>query len=639
MSLVLALALQAALEREPIPVLVVSGANNHDWEWTSRSLERLLEESGRFTVDLALDPARELAEPQIVQRTAAFVLDHNGPRWGETAERAFLAAVEAGAGVVVVHAANNAFEGWSAYERLIGLCWRAGTGHGAFHPFDVHVVDREHPVSAGLFDLVAHPDELYHRLVPTSLSEYRVLATAFSAVETGGSGRDEPMVVVREHGQGRVFHTPLGHVWPGVPDTRAAQLDPQFANLIVRGTEWAATGRVAQGWCVPNSLAPYEARAGWQLLFDGQEPRAWRALGSDAFPARGWSIEDGWLALSGQDGGDLVTREAFTNFELELEFRTARGANSGIKYRFDEARGLGPEYQVLDDQIRPETNSPRTAAGALYDVWEATKFKRSAPGPHCARIVARGNRLEHWLDGERVVLAEVGGPEWLTRLGASKFAAQEGFGRAVPGRILLQDHGDDVAFRSIKLRDLDHLPGRPESLFDGRSLAGWRALGDAQWSVKEGAIRGRTGGGAHSFLATEDTFADFLLELELRVDAPGNSGLQVRSRIDENGRMLGYQVEIDPSQRAWSGGIYEEGGRGWLADLHDDEAARAAFRVGDWNRYRVECIGPTIRAWVNGVPTGFVEDGRAASGVIALQVHGGQDVDVRWRGIELRVLD
>src|SRR5690606_4016561 len=131
--------------------------NNHEWQWTGPSLRAILEESGRFAVHVTQQPAITLSDPREVARYRAFVLDYNGPRWGPTAEKAFLDAVSGGTGVTVVHAANNAFPGWVEYERLIALAWGPGTGHGQFHPFDVKITDRDHPVTNGMPDLRLHP--------------------------------------------------------------------------------------------------------------------------------------------------------------------------------------------------------------------------------------------------------------------------------------------------------------------------------------------------------------------------------------------------------------------------------------------------------------------------------------------------
>ncbi|TAH36995.1 MAG: DUF1080 domain-containing protein [Planctomycetota bacterium] len=176
-----------------------------------------------------------------------------------------------------------------------------------------------------------------------------------------------------------------------------------------------------------------------------------------------------------------------------------------------------------------------------------------------------------------------------------------------------------------------------ETLFDGVSLDGWKETGDAAWAVADGTLCGATGGGQHSFLVTARSFGDFVLELEVLAERSGNSGIQIRSRLD-GGVMRGYQIEVDPSPRAWSGGLYEEGGRGWLQDLSDNPAARAAFRPDGWNRYRIECRGPRIRSWVNGVAAADYAEAAVREGVIGLQVHGGADVRVLWRNIRIRRL-
>lgn len=166
------------------------------------------------------------------------------------------------------------------------------------------------------------------------------------------------------------------------------------------------------------------------------------------------------------------------------------------------------------------------------------------------------------------------------------------------------------------------------------SLEAWTTVGDADWSADGRLIDGKVGGGAQSFLVSRGVFGDFDLQVELRNLEPGNSGVQVRSHV-MGGRLRGYQIEIDPSPRAWSGGLYDEGRRGWLDDLSEDEAARAAFRPGEWNRYRVVCEGPWIRAWVNGVPTADHLDPLDAWGRIALQVHSGNNTHVQWRDLAL----
>jgi hypothetical protein len=172
-------------------------------------------------------------------------------------------------------------------------------------------------------------------------------------------------------------------------------------------------------------------------------------------------------------------------------------------------------------------------------------------------------------------------------------------------------------------------------IFNGVDLAGWTVHGDARYTVDEDSILGETTKGGHSFLVTERTFGDFVFELRVKTEKPGNSGIQIRSHINAKGRMVGYQIEIDPSERAWSGGLYDEGRRGWLQNLEGRDEARAAFRHGEWNHYRIECRGPWIRTWVNGVPVTDHLDPLDVEGVIGLQVHSGKNTRVRWSALEL----
>ena len=162
-------------------------------------------------------------------------------------------------------------------------------------------------------------------------------------------------------------------------------------------------------------------------------------------------------------------------------------------------------------------------------------------------------------------------------------------------------------------------------LFDGKTLQGWKQLGGkAKYAVEDGQIVGASVPNTpNSFLCTEKTYGDFILELEYKVNGALNSGVQIRSEYDEKkNRVFGYQVEIDPSSRAWSGGIYDEGRRGWLFNLKDKAEARNAFKQNQWNQYRIECRGDSIKTWINGVAAADLKDSKTPSGFIGLQVHG-----------------
>lgn len=183
-------------------------------------------------------------------------------------------------------------------------------------------------------------------------------------------------------------------------------------------------------------------------------------------------------------------------------------------------------------------------------------------------------------------------------------------------------------------------------LFNGKDLSGWKQLnGKAQYQVVKGEIIGTTvHGEPNSFLVTEQNYGDFILELEFRLDADMNSGIQFRSESKSDyreGRVHGYQMEIDPSARAWTGGIYDEGRRGWLYPLEYNAAGKKAYKQRDWNHARIECIGPVMRIWINGIPTANLVDDLTSRGFIALQVHSvpkpeNSGQQVRWRNIRIQ---
>lgn len=188
--------------------------------------------------------------------------------------------------------------------------------------------------------------------------------------------------------------------------------------------------------------------------------------------------------------------------------------------------------------------------------------------------------------------------------------------------------------------------GKWENLFNGKDLQGWKQLnGKASYTIANGEIVGTTvSNEPNSFLATEKNYGDFILELELLVDNSMNSGIQIRSESNpdyQKGRVHGYQVEVDPSSRKWSAGLYDEARRGWLYPMDINPAGQNAFKKETWNKYRIECIGSSIRTWLNGIPAANLVDNVTPSGFIALQVHAiGKDdqpgKQIRWRNIRIQ---
>ena len=222
---------------------------------------------------------------------------------------------------------------------------------------------------------------------------------------------------------------------------------------------------------LPNNLDPEEKAQGWRLLWDGKSARGWRSATANVFPTRGWTMKGGELAVTPHaGGGDIVTEKEFDAFELQLEFKVSAGANSGVIYLLtaahDEASNapLGLEYQLLDDERHPDAKNGidgnRTLA-SLYDIFPRAKLMTNvgiAPRidewQHARIVVKADGDVEHWLNGVKVLEFNRHSDDFKAHVATSKFRNTPGFGQAAKGRILLQDHGDAVAFRSIKIRPL-----------------------------------------------------------------------------------------------------------------------------------------------------------------------------------------
>jgi 3-keto-disaccharide hydrolase len=175
------------------------------------------------------------------------------------------------------------------------------------------------------------------------------------------------------------------------------------------------------------------------------------------------------------------------------------------------------------------------------------------------------------------------------------------------------------------------------SLFDGKSLAGWTPRGGGVWSVDQGTILGVTGTGEYGWLCSAKSYGDFVLEYEAKLESSGNSGVQVRSRIDDKDLMVGYQFDLDRT-RPSTGRLYDEARRKLLQDVPLRPEARGALKADDWNKVRVECVGDRLRSWVNGIAIVDHRDPVDLAGILALQVHSGKDAKIRWRNLRIKDL-
>ncbi|WP_200273286.1 3-keto-disaccharide hydrolase [Luteolibacter pohnpeiensis] len=210
-----------------------------------------------------------------------------------------------------------------------------------------------------------------------------------------------------------------------------------------------------------NQLSTAEKKAGWKLLFNGKDLKNWRIYGSEKPPGPGWKIEDGILKkLAMIPGGSIITTDEFTDFELSWEWSITPGGNNGIKYLVTEKRpsAPGPEYQMLDDAVHPDgkLGTDRQTA-ALYDIIPPAADKTLKPVGEWnqSRIIVRGNQVEHWLNGKKVVSYTLGSDELKAAISKSKFKDQKDFAEKISGHIMLTDHGDACSFRNLKIRAIE----------------------------------------------------------------------------------------------------------------------------------------------------------------------------------------
>ncbi len=206
-------------------------------------------------------------------------------------------------------------------------------------------------------------------------------------------------------------------------------------------------------------LTKKEKKEGWVLLFDGKTSTGWKSYTGKPFPEKGWKIENGVLSVDpAGKGGDVITEEQFSDFELSLDFKITQGANSGIKYFILPGTNLGCEFQILDDATHPDAklgkDGNRLQAG-LYDLIAPQGKKDKPVGEwNNARIISKGQHVEHWLNGKKVVSYERGSDAFKTLVAGSKYKNNAAFATPAQSPILLQDHGDVVSFRNIKIRKL-----------------------------------------------------------------------------------------------------------------------------------------------------------------------------------------
>ncbi|NQV31421.1 MAG: DUF1080 domain-containing protein [Phycisphaeraceae bacterium] len=385
---------------------------------------------------------------------------------------------------------------------------------------------------------------------------------------------------------------------------------------------------------------PCSAEDGWISLFDGNSLDGWKKNleNQDCFkfvpgdePGDGVIVAHGKRSHLFYDGP--VNQADFKNFEYKVDVKTKPGANGGLyfhtTYQDEGWPGKGFEVQVNNSYTR----DPRKT-GSFYNIQDVLVATAKDNEWYTEHIIVKGQHVVVKINGRTVV-------DYVQPDNSNKPLTR--------GTFALQGHdpGSEIHYKNIMVKPLpDDLRTVTcekgwESLFDGKTLKGWKQKnGTAKYEVVDGTIKGTTvEGSPNSFLCSRP-YTNFELELDVLVDSRLNSGIQVRSSSMpeyRDGRVHGYQVEIATNGSA--GFIYDEARRGWLSKDRSDPLSKAAFKDGQWNKYRIVCIGDHIRTWVNGVPVADVTDDMTGRGFIGLQVHGFRGDTpawVQWRNIRIK---
>ncbi|MFK8111970.1 MAG: family 16 glycoside hydrolase [Rubripirellula sp.] len=438
-----------AAETAPISVLLIDGQNNHKWQETTPLIKQTLEGTGRFEVSVATAPAKGgdmgSFDPEFSKHDVV-VSNYNGESWSEKTQQAFAKYVAEGGGFVSVHAADNSFPKWEAYNRMIGVGgwggrnekdgpyvrWKEelkrftrdsspgrGGSHGKRVPFLVVVRDSDHPITRGLpGDFMQTVDELYGKLRGPALNMH-VLATGFSNPTTGGTGEHEPLLMTVQFGEGRVFHTTLGH-------DKSAMQGVAFQVTLQRGTEWAAHGDVKSpvdpslssgdeptlrdpGQIKPDLLSriPDIDGEGWEQVFNGTDLKGWTQKNGTAT----YRVENGVIigkTAEGSPNSFLCTDKSYGDFELTFEVNVDQGLNSGVQIRslskesFQNGRVHGPQVEI--ESTPGESGYIYGEATGRNWISKTQPIKDAYNNGEWNRytVRAKGDRLQTWINGKAI---------------------------------------------------------------------------------------------------------------------------------------------------------------------------------------------------------------------------------------------
>ncbi len=375
-------------------------------------------------------------------------------------------------------------------------------------------------------------------------------------------------------------------------------------------------------WACSPALAAEQAP--WAVLFNGEDFAGWHLVGGAK-----WTVEDGTILGQTGDGsyGWLVTNKQYSDFELELKFKHEGPGNSGVQFRSHVIDGVMCGYQAEVDP-RPDYKT-----GGVYEEkgrgWlvepDETGRRAHKPGQwnHYCITAVRDHIVLH-LNG--VKTTDFHDP------------------KTIKGIIALQVHSGKkkpvkVRFKDIRIRDRAKLPAARGfvSLFNGKDLDGWKVHGDGKWTVQDGQIVAASTSGKYSYLVSENAYDNFVLKAAFKYEGTqNNSGVFFRCRI-KGVDIRGPQCEVSPKIGGNTAGIYESGGRGWVKKPSD--RAQKVLREGDWNELQIRADGDHVVTHLNGFEvTNFRDDKLAREGILALQIHSGQGVKVRFKDLWIKPL-
>lgn len=399
-----------------------------------------------------------------------------------------------------------------------------------------------------------------------------------------------------------------------------------------------------------NKLTEQEKSEGWSLMFDGKSMNGWRDFKGEGTIKAPWKVEKGTLCSLGKGSdstGYIVSDKEYENFIVTFDWKIQKGGNSGFLYHVVERPQYkvpyvtGPEYQLIDDEgyTRGKLEDWQKAGAdyAMYVADPAKKQLNKAGQWNTSKIVFDNGMVEYWLNGQQVVSFEAWTDDWFKRKQSGKWDFAPEYGLARSGLFALQDHGDRIWFKNMKIKELPRKP-KSETLFNGKDLTGWDKYGTELWYVDNGELVCESGPDKqYGYLGTRKYYNDFEFSVDFKQEANGNSGIFVRSWIPSGVKIAGWQVEVAPPGSD-TGGIYESYGRGWIYQIPDEK--EKILKKEQWNTMKIRLQGSKITTWLNGeIMTDLTDDKiGAGKGRILLQIHSGGGIKVRWKNFQLTEL-